>query len=92
MTDEEAPASAEVVAEAVAEARAALARSTRPRPIEREGPGGPPRAATHRPSPDHDEALSNLYASLRRLRAAVSDVEASLAEASLYLTDERKDR
>lgn len=93
MTDEDSPASAEVVAQAVAEARAALARSTRPRPTETEGPRGPARAATPRPSPpNRDEALANLYASLRRLRAAVSDVEASLAEASLYLPDERNDR
>jgi hypothetical protein len=90
MADEEVPASPEVVAQAVAEARAVLAQSTRPRPVR---PSAETRidAPLSRPSPSQDEALSNLYAALRRLRAAVSEVEAALAEASLYLPDERTD-
>lgn len=88
MADDGVPASPEVVAQAVAEARAALAQSVRPRSAR------PPaetrtEAPKSRPLPSQDEALANLYAALRGLRAAVSEVEAALAEASLYLADER---
>lgn len=86
----EEPASPDVVAQAVAEARAALSRSPRPAASAPEMRPDPP---TSRPTyPTQDEALTNLYAALRRLRAAVADVEACLAEAAIYLPDERTDR
>lgn len=77
------PASAEVVAHAVAEARAALNRVPRPRPAE---PTPAATTSTRREPLDQAAALADLFAALRRLRAAVSEVEAALADASPWLS------
>lgn len=80
------PASPEVVAHAVAEARAALSRLPRPRPA-----GTPVQAPTGRGEgpryASEVDAVAALFAALRRLRAAVSEVEAALADAAPYLSD-----
>lgn len=77
------PASAEVVAHAVAEARAALSRVPRPRPAE---PTPAATRSTRLDALDQADALAALFAALRRLRAAVSEVEAALADASPWLS------
>lgn len=83
----ETPASAEVVAYAVAEARAALSRI--PRPPATPAASSTPTRSTPRPSPlDEGDALASLFAALRRLRGAVSEVEAALADAAPYLSSE----
>lgn len=77
------PASAEVVAHAVAEARSALSRVPRPRPAD---PTPTATRSTRRDALDQADALAALFAALRRLRAAVSEVEAALADASPWLS------